>query len=383
MKRIISCACVALMGGLLFLGAQKDVKGSNATNGNEELSKMWTAMDHDPISVADYDMKDYVTLGEYRGIEVEVPTVKVDKELVIQAINQALTQYPDYEKTDKKVVEKGDVANIDYEGKIDGKKFEGGSAKDYPLTIGSGQFIPGFEEGLVGAKVGETKEVKVTFPKDYDEETLAGKKAVFTVKVNSIGQEVYHTFDDVTDEFVKENLGYDTVDDLFNYVFNYQKDEAEKNKESASKEAMMDVLLKNSKVTVPKELLEYKIREYLSNFVSGVVESGGKVGDYLQQMYQSTPTQFEKKVTAQMKKSIQAQMVLYTVANKEKLEADKEGYDSYVQAFVSHYQYESKKQLFKEFPEKELKLAYRANKATEFILKQAKITYTEQKATKE
>jgi trigger factor len=221
--------------------------------------------------------------------------------------------------------------------------------------------------------------VKTKFPDPYENnEELSGKEAVFTVTVNSIEQTIYHTYDDVTDEFVKENLGYETKDDLFNYVLNYQKDEAEKNKETATRDAVLAVMLKNSKVKVPDELLEYKIREYLSNFISGVVESGGKVEDYLQQVYQTTPAKFEKNVTGQMKKSIKTQMLLYTVAANEKIEVDKEGFKSYVQAFINHYQFKDKKELYKEIPEKEIKLAYRANKATEFLLGKAKITYVQQ-----
>lgn len=373
MKRIISCVCVALMGVLLFVGAQKDVKGS-APDKNGELGKMWTAMEGDPISLVDYDMDKQVTLGDYKNLSFEVEYNKVTEQVVINTINQALGQYPDYKKVDKDIVEDGDTVNIDYEGKVDGKAFDGGTDEGAHLQIGSGSFIEGFEEGLKGAKVGETRDLALTFPKDYAED-LAGKDVVFTVTVNGIEEETYYDYENVPDDFIKENLGYDTKDDLYSYVWNYQQSNAEQEKDSKSRDALIDNMLKISKVKVPEELVEYKVREYLSSFISSIVESNGSVKDYLAQKYGVAPEEFEKNVTEQMKKSIKGQMVLYAVAGKEGIDADKEGFKKYAQDFASYYQYPSVKELYKQFPKKEIKLAYQVKKTTDYLLKNAKISY--------
>ncbi|MBE5902272.1 MAG: trigger factor [Lachnospiraceae bacterium] len=373
MKRIISCVCVALMGVLLFAGAQKDVKGS-APDKNADLGKMWTAMEGDPISLVDYDMEKQVTLGDYQNLSFEVQYNKVTEQSVIDTINQALGQYPDYKKLDKDTVEEGDLVNIDYEGKLDGKAFDGGTDEGAHLEIGSGSFIEGFEEGLKGVKVGETKELKLTFPKDYAED-LAGKDVVFTVKVNSIEEETYYDYENVPDDFIKENLGYDTKDDLYTYVWNYQQTNSQQEKESNARDALLDNMIKVSKIKVPKELLEYKVREYLSSFIKSIVESDGSVADYLAQKYSMSPEEFEKSVTDQMKKSIKGQMVLYAVAGKEGIKADKEGFNQYAKDFAGYYQYSSVKELYKQFPKKEIKLAYQVKKTTDYLMKNAKIRY--------
>ena len=151
-----------------------------------------------------------VTLGEYKGIEVVMESTDVtDAEIQVRLDNFVASNATVEEITDRTDVQDGDVANIDYVGKIDGEAFDGGSAEGTDLTIGSGTFIDGFEEQLVGATVGETIDINVTFPENYTSKDLAGKEATFTVTINSIGKSVTP---ELTDELVAANTDYATVD---------------------------------------------------------------------------------------------------------------------------------------------------------------------------
>lgn len=186
------------------------------------------------------DVAEYVTLGEYKGIEVSL------EDYIDQYIQYSLQVNPAYEYITDRAVETGDIVNIDYEGKIDGVAFDGGTAQGTDLQIGSGTFIPGFEEGLIGAKDGETLDVDVTFPEDYRGTDVAGKDAVFTITVNSIRVEKEA---ELTDEFV-QGLGLDceTVEEYRKYIY----DEA---METEAPILMLQNILENSQIKDPPEAM--------------------------------------------------------------------------------------------------------------------------------
>ena len=172
--------------------------------------------------IRSYDVEKYVTLGDYDGMEVEVAgDFDVSDDEVVDYINGMLTYYPSYEDTDKQTVEEGDCVNIDYEGKKDGVAFDGGTAQGYVLEIGSGTFIEGFEEGLIGVNVGDTVDLNLTFPENYQSADLAGADVVFTVTVNKIVKKVEASYDQLTDEYVASNLNYESVDALYNETKSY------------------------------------------------------------------------------------------------------------------------------------------------------------------
>lgn len=375
MKRLVSAISVALLGGLLFWGAQKDVvataSGSEGTD--ESLSDMWVA-EEQRLSIRDYDLGEYVKLCDYNNLSVDVSYVEIDDEYVINAINQTLQSYPDYKATDKQQVEDGDLVNIDYVGTVDGEEFDGGSAEGAHLSIGSGQFIEGFEEGLIGAKVGDKVTLNLTFPEEYDE-SLAGKDAVFEVTVNSIDEEVIYTYDQLTDDFVSENFGYDTVGDLYQYVKSYYEESMESTRKSDTRTAVVGKLSEECEVTVPKELLVNRVKEYLSSFRSSVEQTGSTVSEYLDYNYGYGPEEFEEQVTGMMEQSIREQMILAAIAEKEEIVADEDGLSEYVNSFVSYYGFQDKEELFEEYPEQELNLAYVCNKVVDHLEEISTINY--------
>lgn len=175
----------------------------------------------------DYKALDYVKLGDYKGLEVTLASTDVTDEEVEQQVETNLNNNDKSEEIKEGTVENGDVANIDYEGKLNGKAFDGGTAKGYDLTIGSGSFIDGFEDGLIGKKIGDTVDLNLTFPKDYSSTDLAGKEVVFTVKINSVKRAPK-----LTDELAAEisNNEYKTAEAYNNYI----KEDLEKTKKKTS-----------------------------------------------------------------------------------------------------------------------------------------------------
>ena len=180
-----------------------------------------------------------VTLGEYKGIEVEKEKVEVKDEDVEEQINRTLKNYAELELVEGGKLEKGQTAVFDFEGFVDGVAFEGGKAENYSLEIGSGQFIPGFEDQMVGMNVEETKDVVVTFPENYQAKDLAGKEAVFKVTVHEIKKRV---LPELTDEFVSEELELENVKTVKDYK-DYVKDVITKEKTEASDNKYADDII--------------------------------------------------------------------------------------------------------------------------------------------
>lgn len=197
------------------------------------------------------NVADYVTLGEYKGIEVSVDAPVVTDEYLDSYIDYVLQSNMVTTEITDKPVEEGDIVNIDYEGKIDGVAFDGGTAQGYDLTIGSGTFIDGFEDGLIGAETGETVDVNVTFPENYQGEEVAGKDAVFTVTVNSISVE---TLPELTDEFVQGlDVGVNTVEEYRQYAYDLLMEEEQATHDSNAEIAVLEAVMAGSQIQDPPE----------------------------------------------------------------------------------------------------------------------------------
>ena len=197
------------------------------------------------------NVADYVTLGEYKGIEVSVDAPVVTDEYLDSYIDYVLQSNMVTTEITDRPVEEGDIVNIDYEGKIDGVAFDGGTAQGYDLTIGSGTFIDGFEDGLIGAETGETVDVNVTFPENYQGEEVAGKDAVFTVTVNSISVQ---TLPELTDEFVQGlDVGVNTVEEYRQYAYDLLMEEEQATHDSNAEIAVLEAVMAGSQIQDPPE----------------------------------------------------------------------------------------------------------------------------------
>lgn len=262
MKKFIAKAALPLAGAAL-LGALMTGCGSAAADTAESAAESVTgtetetgteaaAEDYGPEAyLSGINTADYVTLGEYKGIEVSVDAPVVTDEYLDSYIDYVLQSNMVKTEITDRPVEEGDIVNIDYEGKIDGVAFDGGTAQGYDLTIGSGSFIDGFEDGLIGAKKGETRDVEVTFPEDYHGTDVAGKDAVFTVTVNSISVE---SLPELTDEFVQGlDVGVSTVEEYRQYAYDLLMEEEQANHDAEAEVAVLEAVMEGAQLQDPPE----------------------------------------------------------------------------------------------------------------------------------
>jgi trigger factor len=222
-------------------------------------------------------------VGDYDGIEVGKKEAEPDATAVDSELAVFQDRFSKLEDVDR-ASQGGDFADINFLGKLDGEPFEGGAGNDYVLELGSGQFIPGFEEQLVGKTAGEDTEVKVTFPADYGAEHLAGKEAIFEVHVNSVKEK---SLPELTDEFASENLGYDTLQELKDEITNRIGEQAEKEVEREYRWAVVDAVAKNAKIDIPHGHIHSRAHELWHELANSLYQRGIDPNAYLQAMGQS------------------------------------------------------------------------------------------------
>lgn len=330
-----------------------------------------------------YEVEKYVTLCDYDGMEVEVAgNFDVSDGDVADYINDMLTNYPSYEDTDKQTVENGDFADIDYEGKKDGVAFDGGTAQGYVLEIGSGTFIEGFEDGLVGVNVGDTVDLNLTFPDNYPSAELAGADVVFTVTVNKIVKKVNINYDELTDEYVASNLDSDSVEDLYNDTKSYLETSNEQKRTVAEREAALNKLIENSKVVIPDGLLNMKVDQYTQQFVKQNCTSGTTLSDYLSANYNMSEADFKSTITTELENNLDDELVLEALVKAEGETIDEEGFQEYISATMSSGGYQTEDELYAAYDsDYEEGKAYLQNRylltnALTNLLDKCKITYT-------
>ncbi len=270
------------------------------------------------IYTATVTVKPEVTLGEYKGVSAEKVEYTVSDEDVdteIQNMRERAARFVDI--TDKPV-EDGNVAIIDFEGFVDGKAFEGGKGENYNLTIGSGQFIPGFEEQLIGKNLGEQFDVNVTFPKDYHAQELAGKEAVFKVKINGIKVKEYPELDD---EFAKDVSEFDTLAELKQATKERLEENAKNRTQREQSDKVLDVVTDNATVDIPEVMVTNKVKEYEQDMRYRISSQmpGITFEQYLEYTG-STLEDFRESMKDRAWKDVKTSLVLEQVAKTEKVE---------------------------------------------------------------
>lgn len=320
----------------------------------------------------DYDLSEYVTVGEYMGIEVErVDPEEVTDEDVQNEITSELESKISWDEVDRPA-ENGDRVNIDYEGKVDGKTFEGGSAQGYDLTLGDGAFIEGFEEGLVGASKGDTKELNLTFPDPYvNNEELSGKAVVFTVKVNSVSEE---NVPELNDDYVKSlKKDYKTVEDYKKAV----RADLEEQAEESAKQAMMStawqkVMDSSEVIKYPEEEVAKKQKE-MKDYYEQYAESYGMSWDDFISMTGMTEEQFTEEAKTYAEESVKEEMIMYTIARNENIAVTEGAYEEEAQKYVESLGYDSVEALEEAYDKDTIITSILWNEVFEFLLDNAKI----------
>jgi len=276
-----------------------------------------------------------VKLGEYKNLEVSLLPVEPSEAEVEAEINRKLEQNAEMVLKEEGKIENGDTAVFDFSGSVDGEKFPGGTAENYELVIGSGNFIPGFEDQMIGMASEEEKDVVVTFPEDYQEKSLAGKEAVFAVKIHEIKQRVVPALDE---EFVKDlNLdGVETVEDYKKHVANELKSSKEAQNEQHLRQSVIAKSTANAEFELPEEMIQDEAKRMDENTQNQIKQYGLDFNMYLQYMGK-TEEEYKNELNEQAKKTLSEQMVINEISKVEKLEATKEEIQAKYDEIVEQY----------------------------------------------
>lgn len=280
----------------------------------------------------DIDAGKYVELPDYMGIPVDAVEKVAGQEDVQNYIDYILSCYPELEEiTDRDDVQSGDVCVFDFVGKIDGKEFEGGSAEDYQLEIGSGQFIDGFEDGMIGMKVGETKDLNLKFPDEYGNAEVAGKPVVFTVTVKSINKE---KMPELTDEFVQGlGEGFQTVEEFKNDISEDIAQSYKEQFENAAYNQIQDYLNENAKVTkIPSGFSDRIYNSLITELNAAASEYQMDPGTIAQYYYGVDPENFEEGLKSYVTETMAPQyLVMAAIASENGIEVTDEEMDHKLQ----------------------------------------------------
>ena len=306
-----------------------------------------------------------VEVKDYKGIEAVKEVALVTDEDIEKEINRVLGNSADLEVVEEGTLENGQTAVFDFCGKVDGVEFEGGKAENYSLEIGSGQFIPGFEEQMVGMKVGEEKTLKVKFPEQYAAE-LAGKDAEFDVKLHEIKKRV---LPELNDEFVVglEIDGVKTVDAykaMVKETLQADKEEASKNK---FEDDVMTKLCENNPVVIPTEMIEDSVNRRVEQLENQAKMYGLTAELLLKYQGVESLEQYKELLRPGIKTSIQEELVLEAIAKAEKLKLTKEDYEKYY-AQIAKYQNKEVKEVKAQLPKDSVKERFTLFKARDLVL---------------
>ncbi len=276
--------------------------------------------------VAVVPVKPELKISSYKGIKIKEYAYTVKDEEVDAEINRLLDRNARKVEVTDRAAQNGDIVNIDFVGTVDGVKFDGGEAEGFDLTLGSGQFIPGFEDQVVGMNIGESKDVNVTFPENYQAEALKGKPAVFAVKLNSIqGKEL----PELTDEFIKEATGSESIEAYKAKAKERLQTQADRRANDATENSILEAIAANTEVEMPQALIEREIDSLVQKFEYQLMYQGLKLQDYLD-FLKTDVASFRKNYEEQAKKNVLNQLIISHIIDAEKIEATEEEVDAKV-----------------------------------------------------
>ncbi len=275
-----------------------------------------------------------VKLGDYKGLKVEKQVAEVkDEDVEKQIKNFQDRQGKMVDAPEGAAVENGDFTTLNFEGFVDGTPFEGGKGEDYPLQIGSGSFIPGFEDQLVGAKIGEEKEVNVTFPEEYHSKDLAGKAAMFKCTIKSIKRK---ELPEINDELAKKVSKFDTLDELKADIRKNLEENAERKAENDQKSAAIEQATNNIQVDIPAVMIDNRVTAMIQEMVMRLEQQGMKLEQYLQ--YAGTDiAKIREDYRETAEKNVKTDLMLEEVAKAEDIKVEAKDLDAEVAAMAAAY----------------------------------------------
>lgn len=324
----------------------------------------------DLIFTAVMQTKPEANLGKYKGIEIKKIEYNVSDKDIEHELGHMQEHNARLISIEDRPVETGDIATIDFEGFVDGKAFEGGKAEGHELEIGSNTFIPGFEDQVIGMNIDEEKEIKVKFPDEYFSKDLAGKEAMFKVKVHEIKKKELPELDD---EFAKDVSEFDTLKELKADIKSKQEKQNEEKAKYETQDAVIKELCKDVKVEIPSGMIEMEIDNMIKDIEQRLSYQGLKLEQYLQMMGK-TMEDIRKEYEPQAIEGIKSRLALEAVIKAEKIEATDKEIEEKIKEMAKNYGKENDKEfLNNENVKKYIKQGIESEKAIDFLVKNAKI----------
>ena len=303
--------------------------------GSPSVSNMDTPDEGGVVLTIETELYPEVTLGQYKGLEVPKREVKVEESEVDAEVNRMAERNARIETVDRAAAN-GDTVVIDFEGFVDDQPFQGGKAEDYSLTLGSGSFIPGFEDALVGAVAGEERDVNVTFPEDYSAKELAGKPAVFKCKVHEVKESIKPELDD---EFAKDVSEFDTLDALKDDIrTRFTKSRTEQN-ERAFESAAVQMAAANMTCNIPACMIDEQVDHQIEQFAYQLQSQGMKMEDYVK-MVGGDLSSLRASMRPMAEQTVRSDILLSEIAHAENLEVTDEEVEEEMKKLAEQYQME-------------------------------------------
>ena len=324
----------------------------------------------DLIFTAIFQTKPEAELGKYKGVEIKKIEYKVTDEDVEHELGHMQEHNSRLISVEDRPVEKGDIANINFEGFVDGVAFEGGKAENHDLEIGSNTFIPGFEDQIIGMKIDEKKDIQVKFPDEYFSKDLAGKDATFKVKVNEIKKKELPTLDD---EFAKDVSEFDTLKELKESIKEKQQKQNDERAKYETQDAVIKAVCENVKVDIPSGMVETETENMVKDMEQRLSYQGLRLDQYLQMMGK-TREEMQKEYEPQAIEAIKSRLAIEAVIKAEKIEVADIDVDEKIKEMAKNYGRENDEEFLKnENVRNYIKQGLESEKALEFLVENAKI----------
>ena len=321
------------------------------------------------IFTATVETKPEVELGKYKGIEIKKIEYTTSDKDIEHELGHMAERNARLVSIEDRPVQNEDIATIDFEGSIDGVKFEGGSSQNHELKIGSNTFIPGFEEQIIGMKIDEEKDIKVKFPEDYFSKDLAGKDAVFKVKLHEIKKKELPKMDD---EFAKDVSEFDTIEELKNSIKERLDTQNSDKAKYETEEEAIKAVCENTKIDIPNGMIEMEIDNMIREMEQKLSYQGLKLNQYLQIMGK-TEESVREDFKEQAERSLKSKLVLEAIVKAEKIEANSDEVTEKLKEMATQYGRKEEELLENEQLKEYIAESSKTEKAIEFIVKNAKI----------
>ena len=324
----------------------------------------------DLIFTAIFQTKPEVKLGKYKGIEIKKIEYNVKDEDIEHELGHMQEHNSRLISIEDRPVENGDIATIDFEGFVDGVPFEGGKAEGHELTIGSKTFIPGFEEQIIGMKIDEEKDIKVKFPDEYFSKDLAGKDAIFKIKVHEIKKKELPKLDD---EFAKDASEFDTLEELKKSIKEKLEEENAEKQKYETEDAVIKEVCKNIEVDIPSGMIETEVDNMVKDIEQRLSYQGLKLEQYLQ-MLGKTEEELKKEYEPQATEAVKTRLMIEAVIKAEKIEATIDEIDEKMKEMAKNYGKENDEEFLKnENVRSYIEEGIKSEKAIKLLVDNAKI----------